>query len=195
MGKKTKKIQILAICGKSGSGKDFIKEYVTDVQKIKPVKKIISYTTRPKREYETDGFDYNFISEAQFKEMKDAGAFLETSYFNNWWYGTCIQDLSYDALNVGIFDPTGIKNLRSNPNINIIIIYMWAEDSVRMRRIFNREKNVNVPEACRRYFADEEDFKNFFKENSYFNIHTINNNVEESFEPLKEVNNILFTTE
>ena len=36
-----------------------------------------SYTSRPARDGEVDGVDYNFISAERFAEMADADAFLE----------------------------------------------------------------------------------------------------------------------
>ena len=58
------KKQVVAICGKSGSGKDTI---MKEILKRYPnsFKPIVSYTTRPRREYETEGIDYHFISKQE----------------------------------------------------------------------------------------------------------------------------------
>ncbi len=48
----------------------------------------VSYTTRPPREGEKDGVDYNFVDEPAFREMIERGVFLEhANVFGN-QYGT-----------------------------------------------------------------------------------------------------------
>ena len=54
------KIKIVALFGKSGAGKDSLQRWI--LSNIKNVNSIISYTTRPKRDYEFDGKDYYFVS-------------------------------------------------------------------------------------------------------------------------------------
>ena len=48
----------------------------------------ISYTTRPQRQGEVDGHDYNFVTQDEFQVMLEQGAFIEhAAVFNN-FYGT-----------------------------------------------------------------------------------------------------------
>jgi guanylate kinase len=48
----------------------------------------ISHTTRPRRRNETDGVDYQFVSEEAFRGMVDRGEFLEYARVFGNWYGT-----------------------------------------------------------------------------------------------------------
>lgn len=48
----------------------------------------VSHTTRAPRPGETDGRDYHFVDEARFREMIDAGAFLEHARVFDHFYGT-----------------------------------------------------------------------------------------------------------
>ncbi|MGA8261034.1 MAG: guanylate kinase [Arenicellales bacterium] len=48
----------------------------------------ISHTTRPRRRNETDGVDYHFVSEKEFRDMVDRGEFLEYARVFGNWYGT-----------------------------------------------------------------------------------------------------------
>ena len=50
--------------------------------------KIVSYTTRPKRENEREGIDYHYITNDEFSEKILNGDMLEATYFNHWHYGT-----------------------------------------------------------------------------------------------------------
>ena len=56
-----KRVKILAIIGKSGSGKDSLMEKIKEAN-LKNVNIIVGTTTRPPREGEVDGIDYHFVS-------------------------------------------------------------------------------------------------------------------------------------
>lgn len=55
------------------------------------VKLSISCTTRPPRPGEVDGVDYRFVTQAQFMQMLEAGAFLESAEVHGSRYGTSQQ--------------------------------------------------------------------------------------------------------
>jgi guanylate kinase len=48
----------------------------------------ISHTTRPRRDGETDGVDYHFVSDDEFQRLVEEGAFLEWAVYNEHRYGT-----------------------------------------------------------------------------------------------------------
>jgi guanylate kinase len=48
----------------------------------------VSYTTRPPRPGERDGVDYHFVTEPRFRELQDAGEFLEHAHVHGNWYAT-----------------------------------------------------------------------------------------------------------
>jgi guanylate kinase len=48
----------------------------------------VSHTTRAPRATERDGVDYHFVSDAEFRRLVDAGAFLEWAVYNGNRYGT-----------------------------------------------------------------------------------------------------------
>ncbi len=48
----------------------------------------VSATTRPKREGETEGVDYHFVTDDEFNRMHAAGAFLEWAHVFGYRYGT-----------------------------------------------------------------------------------------------------------
>ena len=147
------KIQVIACVGKSGAGKDYC---MKQIAKVNGYHIIVSSTTRPKRDYEKEGVDYHFLTEKEFA----AARFLETASFNGWHYGTRYEDLDPDRINIGVFNPTGLKSLAAQEDIDLTIIYVQASDKTRMLRQLNREENPNVHEIVRRFYTDEEDFKN-----------------------------------
>lgn len=160
------KINIIAIFGKSGSGKDTIQKYIVNKYN-KETKSIISCTTRPKRDYEQNGIDYYFLSSIDFAEKVLNGEMLEATEFNGWFYGTSFSELDKNKINVGVFNPSGIEALLSDGRINVIPVEVYTSDKIRLIRSLNREKNPNCYEICRRYFTDEKDFDDIDDIDSY----------------------------
>lgn len=156
-------ITIAAFVGKSGAGKDYV---VNSLCSHNPNKlhKIVSYTSRPPRNGEIEGEDYYFISKNLFKDMIKRGRMLEYTEFNGWYYGTAIDNLDPNKINIGVFNPEGIYNLLNNNTIMTSIYEVECQDDIkRLNRILSRDKKQNRKEVLRRWKADDEDFKKFHK--------------------------------
>ena len=152
------KYTIIAIMGKAGSGKDTLCRALLQEPEFKTAQPIISCTTRPIRENEKDGKDYYFLSVEDFTNKILANQMLEATIFNNWHYGTSIDSLSPFEINIGVFNPEGCERLREHQDITLCLIYIEADDKVRLLRQLNREKNPDCHEIVRRFGTDEEDF-------------------------------------
>lgn len=150
-----KKINVVAICGEAGSGKDRL---LQEIVRKTDWHEIISCTTRPPREKEMDGVNYHFLTNEQFAVKVVNGEMLEATIFNDWCYGTDISALVDDKINIGIFNPEGIENLMLSSKINLKVFYIFASPKERLLRQLNREKNPNVDEIIRRFNADKKDF-------------------------------------
>jgi guanylate kinase len=144
--------------GKAGSGKDTLLHNLMEVNPS--FHEIVSCTTRPKREKEIEGVNYFFLTQEQFFDKIISNEMLETTKFNNWTYGTSYDSLSKNQVNVGVFNPTGIRHLLNNSNVDVDVYYVRAADKTRLLRQLKREENPDVGEIIRRYGADEIDFKN-----------------------------------
>lgn len=156
---------IVAICGKSGSGKDtLLKNLISMNPEWYP---IVSCTTRPKRDNEVDGQDYHFLSNEEFAEKVLNGDMLEATFFNNWHYGTMASSL-HTGINVGVFNPAGFSALTEVPPKDTLIVgfYIVCPDRIRLMRSLAREEDPDIQEIFRRYGTDEEDFIDF-ETNSY----------------------------
>ena len=151
---KLKKPVIIALCGKSASGKSTIQKALTEEY---PVHKIISCTTRPPREGEIDGVDYHFLTEDEFLAGSLDGDFLETAQFRGWYYGTRKQDID-NEISVGVFNLQGLESLEKFDNEYLIVpIYIRLPFWDRMMRSYNREGKFKK-EYLRRAFTDFIDF-------------------------------------
>lgn len=146
---------MLLLCGKSCAGKDTIQKELIKMG----MKSIVSYTTRPPREHETEGVEYHFITKEEFFKKEAEGFFAETVYYNvdtgeRWYYGSAVEDLSVDK--VIIVNPHGLEQLRKIKSLNPIAFYITAGEETIWNRL--RERGDNAAEARRRLNADDEDF-------------------------------------
>lgn len=176
--------KIVAIVGKSGAGKDFIKNQLlsTYPDLFAPV---IGYTTRPPRANEKDGVNYHFVSENDFSRLIYEKQMLEYTQFRGWHYGTSIQGLDSQKINLGVLNPEGVKILKENLSQNdIVTVYILASGKTRLLRDLNREDLPNCTEICRRYLTDTEDFKQFSAD--YF---FLNENKEITVKELDQIKN------
>lgn len=147
---------IICLIGATCTGKDTVKKELVSLG-YSPV---VSYTTRPMREGESDGVAYNFISDEKFEQLKSEGFFAETtSYqvYNDeiWKYGTAKSDLTGDK--VIISNPEGVKNLRRNKEIDMKVFLLLASNGEIWNRL--RKRGDNGDESFRRIAADEKDFE------------------------------------
>lgn len=151
------KIKVLAFMGEAGSGKDTVAT-ATFKKYFEYANLIVSCTTRPQRQNEQEGVDYFFLSDREFQDLVDKGEMLEQTEFNGWHYGTMLTALSNSQLNIGVFNPAGVRALRSNDAIDLTVIRLVVSPKQRLLRQLHREKEPNVQEIIRRFSADEQDF-------------------------------------
>ena len=152
------KYKILAVMGQAGAGKDSFVDALIKNNYIPNAKPIISCTTRPIREHEQDGVNYHYLTNEEFTTQILNGEMLEATVFNDWCYGTSINNLDKDCLNIGVFNPEGVEILQEESNVDIEVIYIIADDKIRLLRQLNREEHPNCDEIIRRYNADKQDF-------------------------------------
>ncbi|MHC4877059.1 MAG: guanylate kinase [Planctomycetota bacterium] len=86
--------QIVLISGPSGSGKSTIVNRLVNESPVKLIK-MISATTRPRREKEVEGEDYYFLTADEFTARRDRDEFVEFEevFSSGFWYGTLKSEL------------------------------------------------------------------------------------------------------
>ena len=147
--------KIVALMGKAGAGKDtLLKECLS--RNPNQLHEIISCTTRPPREGEIEGVNYYFLTEKEFLNK----TMFESTNFRGWYYGISVDTLSSEIVNIGVFNPTGVRMLSEIPEVEIFPILVEVSDKERVLRQLHREINPDVKEIIRRYSADEIDFQN-----------------------------------
>lgn len=154
--------------GKSATGKDTI--YKELLKRIPQLKRVILYTTRPSREGEKDGEEYYFTDKERFLEFCNAGKVIEErtyeTMYGPWTYFT-LDDGQIDIKGKNNYLMIGtLESYKKTRNYfgpdSLVPIYIEVEDGERLIRAVKREQEQKVPgygELCRRFLADEEDFK------------------------------------
>ncbi len=154
---------LLIICGKMCSGKDTVVKRLIN----KGFKKVVTYTTRPKRRGETDGVDYHFISTEEFKRRIQDGFFLEYRDYkvasgDTWYYGSAKEDVMKirdDQKKVIILSPSGVDKmieLKRTNDILFKIVHLKCTDATIRERAKHRKDNKQ--EVERRIISDGNDF-------------------------------------
>jgi guanylate kinase len=77
---------LVVLSSPSGAGKTTISRSLLELDS--EIRMSVSVTTRPKRNGETEGFDYYFVDDAEFDRMIDAAEFVEWASVFGYRYGT-----------------------------------------------------------------------------------------------------------
>ena len=165
---------LIYIMGKSASGKDTVYKQVKE--RIDSNSYVL-YTTRPMREGEKEGREYNFITREQFKKLEKDQKVIEARRYNVvnaqgqkdvWTYAT-IDDKQWEKegnfLTIGTLESYNSisKYLSEHPekDLKLLPIYIEIDEAERRKRAIERENKSGKPnfeEMERRLKADNIDF-------------------------------------
>lgn len=153
--------------GKSASGKDAIYRNLLADEALK-LRKVVMYTTRPKRGGETEGVQYFFRTEEEYKQLETSGKIIEAREYltelGPWHYFT-VDDGQID-LKTGSYLMIGTLDVfralcQYFGGENVVPVYIDVDDEVLLTRAMHREGKQEMPrydEMCRRFLADRKDF-------------------------------------
>lgn len=150
---------LVVISGPSGSGKTTICRQISAEYGWYYS---ISHTTRSKKDGETEGADYFFIEEDEFKKMITEGDFLEWANVYENYYGTS-KKVIFDKLNQGHsvildLDTQGAKSIKAiYPEAILIFIKIPSLDELE-KRLVGRGRDSNQ-EIQKRLGSAEEELK------------------------------------
>lgn len=159
---------IFYVMGKSASGKDTV--YRELKRRFPQLGSVIMYTTRPKRDGERDGVQYFFKDRSFLQQCRDEGRLIECRTYETvcgpWDYftvddGQVRLETGESYLMIGTLESYE-RTAEYYGREAIEPVYIEVEDGERLARALERErrqKNPGYKELCRRFLADEEDFK------------------------------------
>ena len=160
------KKKIIVVMGKTSSGKDTVCKYLRDVYGI-PM--IVSNTTRPMRDYETNVVQHYFVSEEEMDILEKRKDLLAWTKFpkTNYRYCATVSGMTDDVMTY-ILNPDGVDFLdknKENLNVDYHVIYLNLSEEQLIRRALDRGDN---PQAIRDRIASEsQEFDAFYKERRY----------------------------
>lgn len=164
--------RVIAIVGQIASGKTTLAQFM----EAHGFERIVTYTTRPKRNGEKDGISYHFLSAEEFLEKAEAGFFAEdmgfTAKFGYVRYGTSKESLETadDANKIIVLNPEGVKNLKES-GYDIFAVYLDMPQEVLMRRALQR--GDDPAEIGRRIADDTRKFRDM-ESRGFVDLHITN---------------------
>ena len=131
----TEKKTILCTVGRTGSGKNYISERLSTILDY-PL--VVSHTTRPKRDNETNGVEHWFDSKEEFDDLMQNNTVIAYTKIGEYEYCALLEDIGDNA--IYIIDPHGIEYLKQNfkNQINLKIIYIYCDEYIRRARASTR---------------------------------------------------------
>ncbi|MEO8399736.1 MAG: guanylate kinase [Ignavibacteriaceae bacterium] len=172
---KKKKGEILVVAAPSGTGKTTIVKRI--LKEFPQIIFSISATTRKKRNNETHGVDYYFISEKEFKQKIERNEFAESERFYDYYYGTLKRfiDENIEAGKSVLLevDVNGALSIKKNyPEAHLIfIVPPSAKELVKRLMARNTENQTDLKKRIERakmelsikdkfdYFVDNSDLE------------------------------------
>lgn len=136
------------IIGAGASGKDHLRKRFEN----KGYSFGINYTTRPKRDNETHGIDYYFISEKNFKFLINNNKLIEYTIHNNWYYGLGYEE--FETKDVFIISLKSYLKYSDEIRNKVFKIFIDIDKEIRKERLSKRNDADTIE---RRLIVDEED--------------------------------------
>lgn len=134
---------VLILCGKSGSGKDTIQKELVRRGFIP----IVSTTSRPMRDGEKDGVDYNYTTRENFEQMIKDDKLVEYREYHTlvggvpdvWYYGIEKQELDDRKDYVIVLDIGGTEGFAKYFGwFSCVVLYIDVPDDIREQRAIAR---------------------------------------------------------
>ena len=125
---------IFIITGPSGVGKNTI---INELSNHIDFHFSTSFTTRPKRDNETEGQDYYFINHKQFNDLIDKNHMLEYEEYGGYFYGTPKSEIDRDGIVILDLEVNGATKLLKS-NSDYIGIFIDINDDELINRLVSR---------------------------------------------------------
>jgi guanylate kinase len=143
--------KLILFCGPSGSGKTTLVHHLLDKNAMMSFS--VSATTRQKRNTETDGVDYHFLTPEQFKKKIEEDAFIEwEEVYTNGFYGTLKSEVEkiWKQNKIPVFDVDvegglKIKEQYGNQVLAVFVMPPTIDDL----RIRLKARDTETPESLR----------------------------------------------
>ena len=175
---------LFIVSAPSGTGKTTLVERL--VQVLPNLRMSRSYTSRPAREGERDGVDYNFIDAEEFRQRIARFDFLEWADVFGYLYGTCASDvdqmLSEGQDVVLVIDVQGARQVKARGIDHTAIFVLPPSFQVLEQRLRGRSKDTE--EQMQRRLATARAEASSFVDYDYV---VVNDDLEPTVTRLREI--------
>ena len=168
----------------SGAGKTTIARAL--VQDVEKMAFSVSATTRPAREYEVDGKDYQFLSEPEFRAMIETDELVEWAEVHGHLYGTSRKAVQA-ALDDGKFlildvDVQGAMQMRERVRDAVLVVVLPPSAAVLVERL--RERGTEGEDTLRRRI---ENARGELGQAAQFDYIVVNDNLERAIDEVRGI--------
>lgn len=176
---------LIVVSGPSGCGKSTVDNML--ISKRQNIIMSVSDTTRAKRDGETDGIDYNFITKEEFEKNIESNKYLEyAKVHSNKYYGTPSNFVN-KKLKEGIdvileIDIEGARKIKEKRSDAVFIFIMPPSMEILKSRLVGRKTETKEQVVER--------FKTAYKEInevSKYNYVIVNDKVEDSVKRMSSI--------
>lgn len=187
---------LIILTGKTASGKDTIMQLL--LSKYPNLQRVVSTTSRLKRDNEEDGKDYYFLTREEFNKKVSGGEFIEYVEYGGNLYGTQKSQVA-KALDTDLiwridpsragqirdfiksaFDPQTAQKLLSKA----LVIHLTVSDQVILERL--QKRNLGTEEIQKRMQQDRE-FWEQYKDKYDFVVENVPGKLNETLDKIIQI--------
>lgn len=175
----------LMVIGPSAVGKDtMINRLKAKYPKV--IYKLPSYTTRPKREGETDGVDYYFVTKEKFFQLRDDGELFGIQEYNGNWYAsnkTRLEEAlkNEDKVTVLNYNINTANAVKDEISFNFVAVLPPSEAALKERLIKRKTKAEEIEKRMENSIREIQ----LINEANYIQYRLVNDKEEEAYNKLE----------
>ena len=179
--------KVLVVVGPSGVGKDTLMQKVFDKNPGK-FKKGVTHTTRKMRPGEKEGYNYYYVTEEEFLQLKDNNGLIEHNYYNGNYYGLSKKEIEDgtkgDKILYVIIDINGAKKVHElKIPANFVAILPPSEEILEKRL---RGRGTESEEVIKGRLETAKTETREIDKSSFFNCKVYNNDLEKAVLDMEE---------
>jgi len=174
---------LVIVSGPSGVGKDTI---LDKLEETYPLSRCRTSCTRSKREWETDGVDYDFLTKEDFKKKIEENYFIEYANVHDNWYGTpkkSVEDLINKGETVILkIDVQGAVNVKKSMPDSVLIFILPPDTDTLKERLLGRNSESEETANLRLKNATDE-----INQSGKYDYQIINDNLDDAINELRTI--------
>ena len=174
---------LVIVSGPSGVGKDTI---LDKLEETYPLSRCRTSCTRSKREWETDGVDYDFLTKEDFQKKIEENYFIEYANVHDNWYGTpkkSVEDLINKGETVILkIDVQGAINIKKSMPAPVLIFILPPNEDILRERLLGRNSENEKTASLRLKNAVNE-----INQSEKYDYKIVNDDLDKAVNELKSI--------